>query len=177
MIPTQSKNKDADLTSRLIQAMKKIFGEDARRIDHALNVLKHAREIAENERNADFDVVVAAAILHDIGIHKAERKYGSSSGVYQEKEGPAIAESILREIAMDDESIKHVIRIIANHHSARGIDTPEFRVLWDADWLVNIPDEYPDMDKDAIRRRIEKIFRTETGKKKAYEMFVEAEAS
>lgn len=177
MNPIQSKNEDADLTAGLVQAMKNIFGDDSRRINHALTVLKHALKIAEKERNADPGIVIAAAILHDIGIPEAERKYGSSAGVFQEKEGPAIAEPILREIGMDQESIEHVLKIIANHHTARAVDTPEFRVLWDADWLVNMPDEYPDLDKDGIRRKIERIFRTGTGKKEAYKIFVEREVS
>jgi hypothetical protein len=175
MMNAKSKDTYAELTGHLVSAMKKVFGGDTKRISHALNVLKHARTIAGKERNVDTAIVIAAAVLHDIGIHAAERKYGSSAGVYQEKEGPAIAEPILREIGMDKKSSEHVLRIIANHHNAKDIDTLEFRVLWDADWLVNMPDEYPDMDRDVIRRRIDKIFRTETGKEEAHEMFLERE--
>jgi len=163
------------LVDKLVAAMKKVFGDDEKRINHAFAVLREAQEITKEEE-AEPKVVMAAAILHDIGILEAEKKHGSSAGIYQEMEGPAIAQPIMEEIGIDDDSIDHVIKIIANHHSARDIDTQEFRILWDADWLVNIPDEYPDLDEDAMKRKIETIFKTEVGKKKAYELFVEPKA-
>ena len=46
-------------------------------------------------------MVRAAAILHDIGIHEAERKHGSSSGRLQELEGPPIARAILEASNVD----------------------------------------------------------------------------
>ena len=164
------------MVEQLITAMKEVFGDDARRINHALAVLNHARQIMKEEQNVDSGVVVAAAVLHDIGIHEAEKKYGSSAGAYQEKEGPPIAEPIMKKIGMGEERVEHVKKIIANHHSARDIDTREFRILWDSDWLVNIPDEYPDMDKATLTRKIEKIFKTEAGKRMAYEMFIPGNA-
>lgn len=164
------------LVDKLIAAMKQVFGADQKRIDHAFAVLSRAREIIKQEP-ADPKVVMAAAILHDIGIQAAERKYGSSAGVYQEKEGPAIAEPILAAAGLDPDTIEHVLKIIANHHTAREIDTPEFRILWDADWLVNLPEEFPNAGPEELARRIEKVFRTRTGKKTAYELYLGKEAS
>jgi putative nucleotidyltransferase with HDIG domain len=155
----------------LIAAMKKEFGDDQKRITHALSVLEKAQELLGDE-GADPRVVLTAAILHDIGIQEAERKHGSSAGKYQEIEGPPIARRIMKELNLDEDTIEHVSRIIGNHHSARDIDTPEFRIVWDADWLVNIPDEFPDADSDELSRKIDKIFKTSAGKKKAYEMYV-----
>jgi len=65
-----------------------------------------------------------------------------------------------------------VCRIIANHHSNRGFDTPEFRILWDADWLANIPHEFPVADRSKLEAVIGKVFKTEPGRKIAYELFV-----
>ncbi len=162
------------LVDQLIAGMKKVFGDDEKRVNHAFEVLHHAQAIIKEEQDADRKVVMAAAILHDIGIHEAEKKHGSSAGVYQEQEGPAIAKPIMEDLAMEKDDVEHVLQIIANHHSAKDIDTLEFRILWDADWLVNMPDEHPDLDEDAMKAKIEKIFKTEAGKKKAYETFVEA---
>ncbi len=164
--------REVTLVDELIAAMKKVFGDDEKRVGHALFVLNQAKEIIKEEE-ADPEVVLAAAILHDIGIHEAERKHGSSAGIYQEMEGPAIAKPIMEEISLDKESIKHVLKIIANHHSAKDIDTPGFRILWDADWIVNTPDLWPKADKGLLTEKIEKIFKTEAGKKKAYQLFVE----
>ena len=73
-----------------ILEMKRVFGRDQRRIDHALAVLDYAEKILARKR-ADPLVVKAAAVLHDIGIHKAEAKHGSAAGRLQEIEGPPIA--------------------------------------------------------------------------------------
>jgi len=159
------------LVDKLIAGMKKVFGQDQKRIDHAFAVLGQAREIIKQEP-ADPKVVMAAAILHDIGIQAAEQKHGSAAGVYQELYGPAIAKPILEEAGLDADSIAHVLKIIANHHTARDIDTPEFRILWDSDWLVNIPEEFPRATPDQLQRRIDQIFKTRGGRKRAYQIYL-----
>ncbi len=159
------------IRDKLIDEMKKVFGEDQRRIEHALSVLNYAEQIQEAE-GGDPLVVKAAAILHDIGIHEAQRKYGSSAGKYQEIEGPPIAEKILKNYQLGDEVVEHMCKIIANHHSAKGIDTLEFRCVWDADWLVNIPEEYKDKNKEQLQAVINKVFKTSKGHEMALELFV-----
>jgi hypothetical protein len=159
------------MTEFLIQDMRRIFGSDRKRIDHALAVLEHAERIHVAE-GGDTLVVQAAAILHDIGIQEAERKHGSSAGPYQELEGPPIAEAVLRRRDVDEDRIAHVCRIVANHHSARDIDTLEFRVIWDADWLVNLPETMrPEESVPKLRARIQKIFKTSAGREMALRLF------
>lgn len=162
----------SDRRESVIDAMKRVFGTDQRRIDHALRVLAFAETLLVREPGQR-EVVVAAAILHDIGIHEAERKYGSTAGRYQEIEGPLIAETILRMLSFDAETIDHVCRIIANHHSARDIDTPEFRIIWDADWLVNLPEEYSSLPRDRLAQTVAKVFRTDSGRNLARSLYLE----
>ncbi|MBT3198798.1 MAG: HD domain-containing protein [Phycisphaerales bacterium] len=162
-----------EIRETLIERMKSVFGDDSRRIDHAMAVLGHAESILADSPGVCGLVVRAAAILHDIGIQAAERKHGSSSGKYQETEGPPIAREILESMNIDAGAIDHICRIVANHHSARDIDTPEFRIIWDADWLVNIPDEYDISDSKSISELINKVFKTPTGRTIAQELFFE----
>ena len=61
------------LKERLIERMKERFGDDEKRIKHALRVCEYAERILRYEKEAQKDVVIAAAILHDIGIHETER--------------------------------------------------------------------------------------------------------
>lgn len=163
--------QEETLVDRLIAAMKRVFGEDQKRISHALAVLEWAQEILRGEK-ADPRVVLAAAVLHDIGIQAAEKKHGSSAGVYQEMEGPPIAEPILKELGLDPDTIDHVLKIIANHHLAKDVDTPEFRIIWDADWLVNLPEDHPGLTGEKLEGKLDKIFKTGTGKRIARERFV-----
>lgn len=154
------------MRDKLIDEMRKVFAGDQKRIDHALAVLDYAEHIQAVE-GGDPLIVRAAAVLHDIGIHEAERKYSSSAGIYQEIEGPPIAREILAKYDLSEEAVEHICKIIANHHSAKDIDTLEFRVIWDADWLVNIPDECGKMTKDKLKGFIEKVFKTDTGRQLA----------
>jgi len=158
------------IADELIADMKAVFGDDRKRIDHALNVLGFADRIRAVE-GGDVVVIQAAAVLHDIGIHEAERKNGSAAGRYQEMEGPAIAAGILYKHDVDEDRVAHVIRIIANHHSARDIDTLEFRVLWDADWLLNFPERFSEASAADCADRIQEIFKTDTGREIALSLF------
>ena len=135
------------LKDRLIRRMEEYFGDDERRIRHALRVTEYAEQILEYEGEVDRDIVIAAAILHDIGIHEAERKHGSAAGKYQEVEGPPIAREIMSQEGLPGEIIEEVCRIIAHHHTPGVVDTPEFRVLYDADLIVNLEDREIDRDK------------------------------
>lgn len=143
--------------------MCEVFGEDGKRIDHALRVFRYASAIAEKE-GADLEIVDAASILHDIGIREAEKKHQSNAGKFQEMEGPGIAEPILNELGYDDQKKDAILDIIANHHSAKGRDCLEFRCVWDADWLVNIPDDHPDSPPEILKRKFSGIFRTSHGR-------------
>jgi len=161
--------RDIDsLCQRLIDRAKQVFGTDRKRIEHALAVLNYAERIQAEEGGEPL-IVKAAAILHDIGIHRAEQKYDSAAGKYQEIEGPPIARKILEEHNIDEAAIEHICKIIANHHSGKDIDTIEFRCLWDADRIVNIQDEHAEAGPDKIRRIIDKVFKTNTGRKLAAE--------
>jgi len=156
----------------LVSEMKKTFGKDQRRINHALSVLKYAEEILEGEK-ADRLTVTAAAILHDIGIQEAERKHNSSAPRFQELEGPPIAREILQRLGFDEKLVEHVCRIVGSHHSAKDIDDPEFRIVWDADLLVNVPDEHANLKGDEMKSFISKVFRTDSGRRIANEAFLE----
>jgi putative nucleotidyltransferase with HDIG domain len=159
------------MRNRLVEEMKKIFGTDQKRIDHALSVLDYAEQIHESE-GGDPLVVKAGAILHDIGIGESERKHGSSAGRYQEIEGPPIARGILTMCGISDDDIEHICKIVGSHHSGKDIDTIEFAIVWDADWLVNIPMELADCSDEVLRGTIEKVFKTRTGLQIATELFL-----
>ena len=78
----------------LMKAMEAYFDGDTKRINHAHRVTAYAEQLLKQEEG-NYPIVIGASILHDIGIHQAEKKYGSASGKYQEKEGPPIARQIL----------------------------------------------------------------------------------
>jgi len=158
-----AQQRNDSIAEKLIAAVKREFGADAKRIAHALLVLEVAEEIM-GEEGGDPRVVIAAALLHDIGIREAERKHGSAAPEYQEAEGPPIARRILEEIGFGEEVIEETCRIVGSHHSGGDLDTVEFRIVWDADNIVNLPESAKGWDAEQIEEKVEKIFRTKKGK-------------
>ncbi len=120
----------------LLNKMRDYFGSDQKRIQHAEKVLAAAEKVLKTEKGNP-EVVIASAILHDIGINEAERKYHSNAGKYQEIEGPPIARKILEEVGMDKNIIQEICEIIAHHHSPGKVNTLNFKILYDADGIVN----------------------------------------
>ena len=160
-----------DRIAQVQAAMEEYFGDDSRRIDHALRVTAYACQLMEMEP-ANPDLVVATALLHDIGIREAERKYGSSAGNLQESEGPPVAREILSRLGFNEPFINEVCEIIASHHSPGEVDTDNFRIIWDADWLVNLGDECDLSDQEKCGKIIAKTFMTGTGKRMAKEIYL-----
>ena len=136
---------------------------DARRIHHFLKVYAYADTIGRLEGLPEDqqDILRTAAVLHDIGIHAAEEKYGSSSGKYQEIEGPPIAEEMLTKLGYDKDVIERVSYLVAHHHTYSNIDGIDYQILVEADFLVNIDED--EMTKETAKNVREKIFKTKSG--------------
>ncbi len=159
------------MTEKILREMAAHFGEDVRRINHAVKVFGFAQAIGRLEGLPE-DVQLTlelAAILHDIGIHEAEKKHGSTAGPYQELEGPPIAETILKRCGADAALIPRVLELVGSHHSYGRIDGPDFQILVEADFIVNIFED--SMRGTPVRQIIEKYFKTETGKRLALSMY------
>jgi hypothetical protein len=136
------------LKERVAIEMKKYFGQDFRRIGHATRVARYVEEIGKllvepAEVPGDFNPAVAGivAYLHDIGIKEAERKFNSSSPRYQHQEGPPVAREILTGLGATPGLIEEVCDIIGHHHNPRPEETTNFKVLYDADLIVNLEEK------------------------------------
>lgn len=159
------------MINKLHFAMIELYSGDAKRIQHFCKVHSYAKLIgeAENIDKKSLLILEAAALTHDIGIHICEEKYGSCGGKLQEKEGPAIAERLLKKTGFEDDVINRVSYLIAHHHTYDNIDGTDYQILVEADFLVNIFEDA--MSKEAALNAYNNIFRTECGKKICREMF------
>lgn len=155
----------------IMDDMIRYFHGDVRRINHALKVHCFASLISQEEdvNERESLIICIAALLHDIGIKAAEQKFGSSSGKYQEIEGPPIAREILQPYDLADDIVDRISFIIGNHHSYSKIDGTDFQILVEADFLVNIYED--SMRSESIHHIREKIFRTKTGTRLLDEMY------
>ena len=155
----------------LITEMMKYYTGDPKRIQHFIKVHQFAKMIGEMEGLPEEEqhILETAAIVHDIGIKPAEEKYGSCGGKLQEQEGPDVAEKMLHRLGYEPEVIDRVCYLVGHHHTYDQIDGSDYRILVEADFLVNL---YEDgVSKDAVKNAYDKIFRTETGRRMCSLMF------
>ena len=153
----------------LIQKMIAYNHGDAKRISHALKVHNYTKTIAILEKVNEYDLfnLESAAILHDIGIKVCEKKYNSTEGKLQEKEGPAVAREILENL--DYKNINRILFLIRHHHTYINVSGLDYQILIEADLLVNFEEE--NTSKEDIKKVYENIFKTKTGKEFCREIF------
>jgi HD superfamily phosphodiesterase len=162
--------KEKQIASALLRMLHANRG-DQKRIEHSLKVYGYAQLLGRMEGlNPDQQFVLElTAILHDIGIHVAEAKYGFSDGHKQEVEGPPVARDILENIGVEPEVVARVCFIVSKHHTFSAIDGLDFQLLVEADFLVNSVEE--EVSPEGISRFVELNFKTESGKKVIGELF------
>lgn len=163
------KNRFMSVKDRLIEELKIYFGDDKKRITHAMKVMHLAEELLKKERG-DFHIVIPASILHDVGIKISERKYGTEDGHLQEREGPSVAKKILLKVGLRREDIDEICEIIAHHHSPGRVNTINFKILYDADQIVNLREKMEGKTRDELMHMIENTFLTDSGKEMAKDM-------
>jgi HD superfamily phosphodiesterase len=152
------------MVNQIVLEMIRFFGDDVKRINHSLKVLGFSKAICVGEKLTENEklIIELSAILHDIGIKAAEQKYNSSSGHYQEIEGPPIASAILQGKNIDNTTIERVCYLVGNHHSYAKIDNIDFQILIEADFLVNIFED--NIEKQVVESIKDKYFKTNIGR-------------
>ena len=136
---------------------------DPRRVQHFIKVYGYCRllGLSEGLDTHTQNMLEAAALLHDIGIHEAERRHGSSAGPYQEQEGPAVARPLLSAAGADESEIERICWLIAHHHSCQAGEDTDFRILLEADFLVNAGESH--YSQQMIQNFRQRVFRSQAG--------------
>jgi len=136
---------------------------DTKRIEHSLKVFGYAQllGVAESLDDRTLEILELTALLHDIGIHVAEKKYGRSTSHYQETEGPPVAREILIAFDVKPEIVDRVCFIISKHHTFTAVDGIDFQLLVEADFLVNSTEDH--LSNHQITHFAKNIFKSESG--------------
>jgi putative nucleotidyltransferase with HDIG domain len=153
------------LKDRVAIEMKHYFKQDFKRIGHATKVARYAEQIGKEEKG-DVAIVLSAAYLHDIGIHEAEKKYPGKTAEYHEKEGLPIAQEILTNLGASADLITGVCDIVGHHHHPGPEETLNFKVVYDADLIVNLEEKQQEepLPKGKLAELIENSFFTPNGR-------------
>lgn len=149
----------------VISAMIEYLQGDLHEIEHMLKVYGYAKAIGEMEglEGEVRRILEIAAVVHDIGIPGAIEKYGSDAGPYQEELGPGEAKRLLESLSCDESTIARVCHLVGHHHTTVNVDGMDWRILLEADFLVNAA--HKGLGREAVLAARESFFRTETGKK------------
>lgn len=149
---------------QLILKMTEFNKGDAKRIQHFIKVYEYAHIIGKLEGLDEKvqKILDIASILHDIGIHPSEEKYGRCDGKLQEQEGPFYARKMLSDFPeVTKEEIDRVCYLIGHHHTYTNVDGDDYRILLEADFLVNAYED--ELSMESICAFKENVFRTKTG--------------
>lgn len=150
---------------QILAAMIGYDAADPRRIHHLLKVHAFARLIGQEEGLEDVlqYTLEAAAIVHDIGIHKAEALYGRCTGKEQEALGPAEAEALLTPLGCPEAVVRRVMYLVGHHHTYTSIEGLDYQILVEADFLVNLYENAAPVS--AQQEAYRTIFKTSSGKR------------
>ncbi len=154
------KNTSGQL-AKLMLAMMDYDHGDVPRIQHFIKVHGFAASIGrlENMDTSTLFILEAASILHDIGIHPAEAKYGNCNGKAQEELGPDEARKVLSEVGGFTESqTERICWLIGHHHTYANVDSADHRILLEADFLVNAYED--NLSPKCIIEFRDKVFRS-----------------
>lgn len=157
----------------LFNKMIEHYEGDPKRIQHFTKVFEYCRLIGtmENIPEKEQFALETTALVHDIGIKKAEEVHGKGncSGKLQEKLGPEIAEKMLNELGYPKDVIERVSYLVAHHHTYNDICDSDYQILVEADFLVNM---YEDgLPSQNVKAAYEAVFKTESGKRICRTMF------
>jgi putative nucleotidyltransferase with HDIG domain len=116
------------LREELLERMRRIFGDEQRKLDHTAAVLELAEEIGRRV-GADPVVLIPAAILHD--IDRAAAAEGAPR--------PQAAE-VLADITLPDAVKREIVELVEHHHERDRMTSANGSALFDADLIVNLRD-------------------------------------
>ena len=80
---------------------------------------------------------------------------------YQEALGPAPARELLESLGFPADVTERVCYLVGHHHSYDQVDGVDYRILLEADFLVNA--SHNRLSREAVARARVSFFRTETG--------------
>ena len=81
-----------------------------------------------------------------------------------------LVRGMLGKLGFDPSIIDRAAYVVSHHHTYNGIDGPDYQILVEADFLVNLFEE--DEPREAVEAACRNIFKTETGRKLLEQMFL-----
>ena len=119
-------------------------------IAHFLKVYTYAEWLAEDGKfkPKESRKFWNRSVIHDIACPVCRVKYGNTNGSNQEKESPELVENFLKDVEIDDEMKERINYLVSHHHTYTNVDGLDYRILLEADFLVNADES--EMSENAV---------------------------
>jgi len=153
----------------VVAGMKEFYGDDQKKIDQSLDVLRCAEEIMEEQEDVNPKVVLAAAALYGIGLDE-KQKQAHKSGAGDTETFPSVRR-ILENSGSKDKLIEEVCRILESRHHPDKEETLEGKIVHDAVQLARLTKKPGRKDQAALKDSIHDCLLTATAKKVAEASF------
>ena len=113
--------------------MRSCMDDSAHDCEHVYRVLYNALEIAKAEQNVDYDILITACLLHDIG----RKEQIADPSLCHAAVGSEKAYRFLLEMGKDEAFAVQVKHCIQTHRFRKNLppQTTEAKILFDADKL------------------------------------------
>lgn len=148
--------------SDAIEKMTDFYSGNLHDIYHFLKVWAFAKNIGEQEGldARTQETLELAAVVHDISCPLCREKYGNADGKNQEKESAPLVEAFF---AGDDgkADVARISWLVSHHHTYTGVDGMDYRILLEADFLVNAGES--GYMREATESAKKQFFRTAAG--------------
>ena len=120
---------------KIIEIVQDKLTCSAHNLDHVFRVYKLCLLIAKHEKNVDLEILIPAALLHDIA--RVEESQDKTGEIDHAVLGSVIAEDILRKLEYEEEKIQKIKHCIIAHRFRTGNEpnTVEAKILFDSDKL------------------------------------------
>lgn len=113
-----------------------------------------------------------AAIVHDISCPLCRERYGSTAGNLQEQESEPLVRAFFEGVGLPSEQLERIVFVVCHHHTYAGVEGQDWRILLEADFLVNADESA--LKPQAIARARKRVFATEAGRRLLDAIYPEA---
>ena len=128
--------------------------------DDPQSAFRHIDTIPKLEKGRPFD---------DIACPLCREKYGNTNGKHQEEEGASLVTAFLSDSEMTKVQIDRVAFLVGHHHTFTGIDSLDWQILIEADYIANATEN--GYSETNVRNFIQEIMKTDSGKSLAKDVF------
>ena len=159
------------MIAQIMERMIAFYKGNIHDIDHMIRVWTYVRTIGQLESldSETQQILEIAAITHDIACPLCREIHGNTNGKFQEQLGEPMARDFLANSGLTEQQIDRAAFLVGHHHTLTGTDDLDYQILVEADYIANATENC--YSTENVERFIEKVMKTESGKRLARTVF------